>query len=369
LVTQDKPNILLVDDTPANLRLLSEMLGQRGYKLRPAPSGKLALRAAQALPPDLILLDIRMPEMDGYEVCKRLKADPALQEIPIIFLSALSETADKLKAFAGGGVDYITKPFQLEEVLARVETHLEIRRQKRELEESYESLRRLECLRDSLTHMIVHDMRTPLLLMGDFLTLLEKSEAENLSKNGAKFVLQARRAIYGLVDMVNSMLDVSKMEAGEMKLNPSRCQLNALIQATVSEFELSEDSPSISLDAPKRPVEVSVDTALITRVMRNLLGNALPFASGHGSVRVGISSTNRNARVTVTDDGPGIRAEYHEKIFEKFGQVEGIHAATGTGLGLAFCKFAIKLHGGQIGVESELGKGSTFWFTLPIVES
>ena len=125
--------ILVVDDTPANLQLLTGMLKERGYKVRPAPNGELALRAAQLNPPDLILLDICMPEMDGYEVCARLKADVRLRDIPVLFISALDEATDKVRAFQAGGVDYVAKPFQLEEVDARVRTHLEIRRQKREL--------------------------------------------------------------------------------------------------------------------------------------------------------------------------------------------------------------------------------------------
>src|SRR5688500_18511513 len=121
-------SILVVDDTPANLHVLSGMLKDRGYKVRPAPSGKLALQAAQRDPPDLILLDINMPEMNGYEVCAHLKADDALKGIPIIFISALTEPLDKVKAFSTGGVDYLTKPFQMEELHARVETHLKLRR-------------------------------------------------------------------------------------------------------------------------------------------------------------------------------------------------------------------------------------------------
>ena len=132
---EDVPNVIVVDDTPANLQLLTGMLKERGYKVRPVPSGKLALQAAKNDPPDLILLDIMMPEMDGYEVCERLKADEKLREIPVIFISALNETMDKVKAFGVGGVDYVTKPFQFEEVDARVSTHLKLQRQRRELKE------------------------------------------------------------------------------------------------------------------------------------------------------------------------------------------------------------------------------------------
>lgn len=133
-IHQKKPDIMVVDDTPANLQLLTEMLKERGYRVRPVPSGKLAIQAVQKEMPDLILLDIHMPEMDGYEVCEHLKADATLKDIPVIFISALDETLDKVMAFALGGVDYITKPFQFEEVAARVQTHLKLRRLQIELE-------------------------------------------------------------------------------------------------------------------------------------------------------------------------------------------------------------------------------------------
>ena len=128
-----KANVLIVDDTPANLRLLSKMLAEQGYQVRPVPDGSLALAAAQAEPPDLVLLDIRMPEMNGYQVCEHLKADAQTRDIPIIFISALDATQDKVRAFTAGGVDYVTKPFQVEEVFARVETHLALRKLQRQL--------------------------------------------------------------------------------------------------------------------------------------------------------------------------------------------------------------------------------------------
>ena len=361
-----KPDILVVDDTPANLRLLSEMLKAQGYKPRLVPSGKLALSAARAIPPDLILLDIRMPDMDGYEVCERLKADPRLKETPVIFLSALDETANKVKAFAAGGVDYITKPFRVEEVLARVETHLSLRRQTRELEESYAALKRLENMRDNLTHMVVHDMRSPLGVIGGFLSLLESYEAGNLSGNGLQFIREARHSIDELVEMVNSMLDVSKLEAGGLKLHRTECDLATLARAVLRRFEPIRGSRRLVLDAPADPVKLPVDAGLISRVIQNLAGNAFNYTAADGQIHIAISRDASEARVAVADNGPGIPAAYHEKIFEKFVQVEDLNAKVGTGLGLAFCKLAVEIHGGRIGVDSEAANGSTFWFTLPL---
>jgi two-component system, sensor histidine kinase and response regulator len=363
--TASAPNLLLVDDTLANLQLLTGMLRQRGYTLRPAPSGKLALKAARAVPPDLILLDIRMPEMDGYEVCRQLKTDPALAEIPVIFLSALTEPGDKEKAFSEGGVDYITKPFQVEEVIARVKIHLELQSQKRQLRANFESLQRLESLRSDLTHMIVHDLRAPLALLGDFLSLLDAHESSRLSPRGSDFVRHAKQAAAELVAMVDSVLEVSRMEAGELAPNPDPFDLVHVARETVQQMTVLKGRQGITVEAPDGPALVTADRELILRVIRNLLDNALKFTTENGPVRVAISKAADAARLTVSDDGPGIPAQYHTRIFEKFGRVDSGAPRPGAGLGLTFCKYAVEAHGGKIGVESEVGRGSTFWFTLP----
>ena len=281
-VRQDGPSILVVDDTPANLQLLAGMLKERGYKARPVPSGKLALQAAKSDPPDLVLLDITMPEMDGYEVCQRLKADTALQEIPVIFISGLNETMDKVKAFTAGGVDYVTKPFQFEEVEARVRTHLELRRQKRELQEGYEKLRALEALRDSLVHMIVHDLRTPLNGIWGFLQLLETGEKGRLTEKGVKYLNRVMRSTMTLMDMISALLDVNKMEAGEMKLHLTDCEVICLAKEVLAKVESLKGSRQLVLDAPAEPVTVLADAELLTRVLQNLLGNALKFTPDGG---------------------------------------------------------------------------------------
>jgi two-component system, sensor histidine kinase and response regulator len=364
---EDVPNVIVVDDTPANLQLLTGMLKERGYKVRPVPSGKLALQAAKNDPPDLILLDIMMPEMDGYEVCERLKADEKLREIPVIFISALNETMDKVRAFGVGGVDYVTKPFQFEEVAARLSTHLELQRQRRKLKENYEQLRRLEELRDNLVHMIVHDLRSPLTGISGFLDLALSLEKETLTKDGLEYLQTAKRSTTAVIDMVSAVLDVSKMEAGEMKLHPVECDLVRMAADLMSGMQSLKEAREMILDAPPPPVTLVADGDLLLRVIQNLLGNALKFTASDGWIRLGIEPDENRVCVRVRDNGPGIPAEYRERIFEKFGQVEARanRQKFSTGLGLTFCKLAVEAHGGSIGVESEIGKGSTFWFTLP----
>ena len=346
---QQASNILVVDDTPANLLLLARMLTERGYKTQTVLSGKLALQAARAEPPDLILLDIAMPEMNGYEVCQQLKADAALKEIPVIFISALSETIDKVRAFRAGGVDYVTKPFQFEEVYARVQTHLQ--------------LHRLEKLRDDLTHMVVHDLRNPLSVIFGFLDILNH-EISKLSTRTRAFLPLARFCAEDLLNMISSILDVSKMGAGEMKLQRETCDLNALLRAVVATTQpLGNRTVTVCVQEPAQTV--TVDVGLIRRVIQNLISNALRYTPADGNVRVAVSASASEVRIAVTDAGPGIAPEDHQRIFEKFGQVGDPSNRVGTGLGLTFCKLAVEAHGGRIGVESEEGKGSTFWLVLP----
>ena len=356
--------IMVVDDTVANLKLLDGLLRERGYQVVAFPRGDLALKGASKKPPDLILLDINMPEMDGYEVCERLKADEALKDIPVIFISALTETMDKVKAFSVGGVDYVTKPFQFEEVEARVHTHLELQRQKRAVRESYERLRELEHLRDSLVHMIVHDMRSPLTGIQGFLQLLE---LQTLPDKATGYVQQAAGSTSALIEMVSSLLDVSKMESGQMKLNLVECDLVAVAREVLTKLDSMKGNRALLLETPTSVVTVIADPELLSRIIQNLLGNALKFTPDDGEIHIGIALDEERVRVSVRDTGPCIPPEYHEKIFEKFGQVElrENKQKYSTGLGLTFCKMAVEAHGGKIGVDSQVGEGSTFWFELP----
>ena len=361
---QVTPNILIVDDVPANLQLLVEMLKKRGYKVRPVLGGKLAIQAAKNDSPDLILLDINMPEMNGYEVCEILKADEKLKEVPVIFISALNETMDKVKAFSVGGVDYVTKPFQFEEVNARVKTHLELQRQKQELRDNYEKLRELESLRDSLVHMIVHDIRNSLTGVSGFIELA--SGDQNSTGSVKEYLQRAMNSVQNLVEMISSLLDVSKMETGKMPLNLAECNLRDIAKDALEKIEHLKGTRRLFLNNPESSFIVKADPALLARVVQNLLGNALKFTPENGEIRINIESDKGGVRFSVTDTGPGIPPEYHQKIFEKFGQVE-IQADKhkySTGLGLTFCKLVIETHGGIIDVDSEMGKGSTFWFVL-----
>ena len=360
-------SILVVDDTPANLQVLVGMLKERGHRVRPVLEGRLALRAAKAEVPDLVLLDINMPDMNGFEVCEQLKADPKLADTPVIFISGNNETADKVRAFSVGGVDYVTKPFQMAEVEARVATHLELRRKRRELQESLEALRRLETLRDSLVHMVVHDLRSPLAAISACLEVIKWDADEQHRVELATDVETALHATRTIIRLVNSVLDVSKMEGTEMRLQLVPADIAAVARESVDELESLVGTRQLVRDWPDDPVMAVVDRDVVARVMQNLLGNALKFTPATEAITVTVEANDDMVRVAVSDTGPGIPREYRERVFEKFGQVEALSHGQkfSTGLGLTFCRLAVEAHGGRIGVDSEVGRGSTFWFVLP----
>jgi two-component system sensor histidine kinase/response regulator len=360
-------SILMVDDNAVNLKVLTSMLQQSGWQPRPVTSARLGLQAARSEPPDLILLDVNMPEINGYEICAQLKAEPRLADIPVIFVSALGETLDKVRGFEAGGVDYITKPFQIDEVKARVAAHLELRRQRREAQSSYEKLRESERHRDSLVQMIVHDLRSPLSAISSYLELFAAEAKQKLGVQTQADVASAMHATRHMARMINGILDVGKMEAQMMKLEVCQCDLVRVIGRSLDDFESLVGARQIAFEHPTPPAVVLADEEIVARIVQNLLANALRLTPAGGKIRVGIVIEAEHTRVFVTDTGPGIAADFHRKIFDKFAQVDTTASARNqtTGLGLAFCKLAVEAHGGRIGVDSQEGNGSTFWFTLP----
>ena len=361
----EKGSLLIVDDTPANIDVLVGLLSPK-YRTRVATSGKSALSLCAKQAPDLILLDIMMPEMDGYEVCRRLKEMEETRHIPIIFVTAKGETEDETKGLALGAVDYISKPITPAVVLARVETHLEVNRQRQKIETAYNRLRELEALRDNLVHMMVHDMRTPLTIMRGHLELLEMNGKLGDDEKGR--VGTIKNACVGLIEMVSTLLDVSRFDNDEMPLTLEERDIVQLANDAAGAYQALGKGPGVAFECSVDSLSLRFDHGLIERVMANLIGNAVKFTPADGTVRLALEETGNAVKISVTDTGPGIAPEYHVKIFKRFGQVEMYQQRKkySTGLGLTFCKLAVEAHGGAIGVESDLGKGSTFWFSLPM---
>jgi len=359
---QPAPNVLLVDDTAENLRLLAGMLATRGFDVRPVMSGADALEAVASEAPDLILLDVTMPGMNGFEVCARLQEHDAWRKIPVIFLTALSDVSDKVKGFAAGGVDYITKPFQLEEVLARVSSQLALQNARRELEQALAKLHELEQLRDDLVGMIVHDMRSPLTVLITQLQLLRMDVTGELAQG----VDEATRGARQLNDFANALLDVRRMEEGKMPLKRTRVDLVALAGEVGAAMQLIESDRTIEVSGSGPPI-ANCDSGLIRRVLENLVSNAIKHTPGGAPIRIEVSRTNLHVRVAVHDQGPGVPTAARQKIFEKFGAaaVRKDRSYHSVGLGLAFCKLAVEAHGGSIWVEDAVPGGSVFAFDIP----
>jgi two-component system sensor histidine kinase/response regulator len=356
------PSVLVVDDTPENLRLLATLLGSRDFDVRPVTNGDDALRVTANDPPDLILLDVTMPGMDGFEVCRQLRAKPESRDIPVIFLTALTDVGDKVKGFAAGGNDYITKPFQLEEVVARVGHHLALRRAQRDLQASLAKQLELEQLRDDLVHMIVHDFRSPLTaLLGG----LELAKTQ-VSGTVAEYVDMAYAGAESLNEMANTLLDVRRMEEGKMPLNLATSDLVAVAGDSARRLASMDRSRTIEVAAASA-VAGYCDAELVRRVLENLVSNAIKHTPKGGTVVIRLTGLGDRVRLAVEDSGQGIPVEARSRIFEKFG---AMHARTdrsyhSVGLGLAFCKLAVEAHGGTIGIESAVPHGSIFWFELP----
>ena len=355
-------SVLVVDDGVDNLRLLSDLLGKHGYEVRAVTTGRQALQAVEHDPPDLILLDITMPDMNGYEVCQRLKAKDRSKDVPVIFLTSLTDTADKVRAFDAGGVDYITKPFQFDEVLARVKAHVTLRRAQADLAASYTRLRALEQLRDDLVRMVVHDMGSPLQALSINLLLLQGA----VSEDGRDILQSASKVAEELSQMISDLFDVSRLEECKMPIRRAVWNLTDMAQDVRAVLGAIDADRRIDIESAGA-VEASCDGALVRRVIENLVTNALRHTPAGSPIRVSIASAEGRARVAVHDQGRGVPSEATERIFEKFGTVEARQesAYRSLGLGLAFCKLAIEAHGGTIGVAPGVESGSTFWFELP----
>jgi two-component system sensor histidine kinase/response regulator len=367
LPAQPSSTILVVDDALEHLRLLSKVLGDDGFEVRPVTDGALAIEAAENCAPDLVLLDIGLAGIDGFEVCRRFRDTPGLRDVPVIFLTAVSDPAGKMRAFDAGGVDYITKPFHVDELLARVRTHVELHRARIELAESLEKLKSLEALRDDLVHMIVHDMRSPLTALLGHLRLIEMAVDEREPwENGAnQSLLSAIRSGLALQQMANDLLDVRRMEEGKVRLNRARFDLLELAEGVAGSLRRVHPKRLLRVQ-PGPAVVVLADRDLVHRVIDNLLSNAIKHTPSNSAVDVVAIVTGARVRLEVRDRGSGIPLEARSRIFEKFGNLSrgrprSIHSA---GLGLAFCKMAVEAHGGTIGVDCPASGGSVFWIEL-----
>ncbi len=360
---QLRPILLIVDDMPENLKILDGLLKENGYKILTVPNGQMALQVVEKEKPDLILLDILMPDMDGYEVCNRLKQNKSLSGIPIIFISALNDTKDILKGFTAGGVDYITKPFHAEEVNARVATHLKIRWQNQELQ-------RLNAEKDKFFSIIAHDLRNP---FGGFLALTDMMADETMDLPGdqqKEMMIEMNTSARNIFGLLNNLLEWSQTQRGGIEYRPQAIGLkNVVIECLNTMNDLAKKKNiEIIVDIYEQQ-EVFADMYMLQTIIRNLISNAIKFTSNKGMIKISSTINENNfAMISVEDNGIGLAKEMQDILFHVDARTSrpGTDGEPSSGLGLILCKEFVEKNGGKIWVESEEGKGSRFYFTLPV---
>jgi two-component system sensor histidine kinase/response regulator len=379
-------DIMIVDDNPANLRLLEEMLLREGHEVRSFPLGRLALAAAAACPPDLILLDINMPELNGYEVCERLKSAPALSPVPVIFLSALNETEDKVKGFRSGAVDYISKPFQFEEVQARVETHLKLHElqqalqqqndhleeavaeRTRELAEANARLTILDRAKDEFLGLISHEFRTPLYgLLGAGEIILEKMPSTEENQQLRGIFKRSRKRILSILD--DAML-LTEIDIHGARFKSAQVSLYAALTQAVDKTAEFAQSRSVSLTPPTpAPDLVLGDEDLLVRAFHALLETAVKFSGTGETVRLSSAVSPDSRSVIIESQGRTIPNPLVSKFFDIFSIAETITPGGDLGLGPPMAHRILSLFGASVSVANRDPSGIRLTVSFPRVNS
>lgn len=362
--------VLVVDDEPSNLNIIEAFLTRAGYQIAFFTRGQDALAAAAEFGPDVVLLDVIMPVFDGYEVCRRLKADVKTQGAPVIFMSGLASDDDIAAGFSAGGVDFITKPIRQLELLARLNMHVRLFRAYNSLAEQHQTLRELEKYRDTLVHMVVHDMRSPLQAILGHLQLIEQSAGDRLGRDDRLCLFQAIGATRRLGRLTSEIIDVNRLETRCMPVHSRPVALLPVLNRLVASEIVCTRGHKIALTVGVDCPLLKADLLLLERILMNLLDNSIKYSPDDTTVTVGAAPDPDGVRVWVQNQGDGIPTEHQQRIFKKFTtlhQGDGLREKS-SGLGLAFCKLAVEAQGGKIGVENPPEGGCRFWFVIPSVD-
>ncbi|MDQ7799189.1 MAG: response regulator [Candidatus Edwardsbacteria bacterium] len=365
---KDKPSILVVDDQPLNIELLEAYLIPHGYEIVKAASGQEALEIISNNQIDLILLDVMMPSMNGFEVCRILKK--RAEYLPVIMITALGSRDSRLKGIESGADDFLSKPFDSTELKLKVSNLIKIKTLYDKVENNYREIKVLDEMKDSLTSFIVHDLRSPLAGIMGYLGLLAMSN--KLEKQDSEYVEKATQSVTMLTGMIANLLDMAKMENNEMVINAEDHEINEVLSWAIKVMTPMLNGKDIQLfhENPKKRIMVKIQKDLVERIVQNLLSNAIRYTPKLGIIMVESRRDEKSpyAMVSVSDSGSGIPDEHKQKVFDKFATVETKEKRIrgSTGLGLTFCKLAVELHGGKIWVEDRNGGGSVFRFTLPL---
>jgi two-component system sensor histidine kinase/response regulator len=367
------PKVLVIDDNADNRALAHATLDDEGYTVILAESGEQALRAFEADAPDCVLLDVRMPGMDGFEVCRRIRALPGGDHTPIVFLTALRDVDTFDSALRAGGDDFLTKPVRPTELVVRVQAALRLQRMSAELREHYDLVRRqrddlmrLQLQKERLSEFIVHDLKNPVGTMDLYAQLmLQYPELSDRARTNAQAIRSEARS---LLRMLLNLLDLSKSEEGGLVPSRREVDLAAMVEEVTQALALKASNAEVTFVSAIDAVKLSADPDLLRRLLENLLDNALRYAPKRTEIRIAAKAADGGVDIEVADAGPGIPPDMREKIFDRFVQLQSgdrVVSRTGRGLGLTFCKVAVEAHGGRIWIE-DAQPGTVFRMRLPI---
>lgn len=376
-----KSTILVVDDQSKNISILGKILQEQGYNLAFALSGKEALALVENNTPDLILLDLLMPEMDGLKVCEILKSNPKFKEIPVIFLTASHEEQHLISAFETGAADYVTKPFQKTELLARVKHHLKLKYQtiqlkirETELIEALAHEKEISEFKNRIISVASHEFRSPMTVILGFTQLLLKHYQVFSQDKIFKYLSSIETSAKKITNMIDDLLTLSHIDAGQININPTTINISEFCQKFVSEIK---DSIAHDHDVELQILRnfehltktIILDKKLLEYTLYNLISNAVKFSDKNTLISLGISYNNQYLIFKVSDQGMGVPLEEQKHLFDLFYRASNAKDIQGTGLGLNIIQRYIELQGGKIEVESEENIGTTFTIFLPLSHS
>lgn len=372
--------ILIVDDTETNIRLISHVLKKEGYKIESAHNGESAIQKTKEIHPDLILLDVMMPDISGFEVSSKLKEFEEFSEIPIIFLSALSESDVKVKGFKSGGVDYITKPIKKEETLARIRTHLYLRTLQQRLNDRIHVLKeremelsKLNRQKDDLVRMVSHDIKNPLTGILGLVKLMKKNDDITAEERKHMFSV-IEESGNRLMNLVKDVLDQEGRKGKEQKLELKKTKISDLMEQVIQLNKAKAEYKQINLnvDINLSDDELLVDPGKLEIAISNLVSNALKFTYSGGEVSIHVSEkSDQILEIIVKDTGIGMSEKTRKNLFvaDKRNSTLGTSGEAGIGLGLDIVQHYIEMHEGKIRVESELHEGTRFYIDLPLIKN
>lgn len=374
-MVDQKYTVLIVDDMPENVQVISSILYERGVNIAIAQCGGEALGIARKKNPDLVLLDILMADMDGYEVCRQLKQTPETQGIPVIFLTGKAQPEDIVNGFECGAVDYITKPFNPAELRSRVFTHLELKRsrdiisaQNQQLADQNQQLHELNATKDKFFSIIAHDLKNPFNALLSLSSLLYEELRNYALEDIERYIKRIYQAADRSYVLLENLLGWARSQTGRIQFSPFKIHLKTLINETLCVLENHAGNKDISFVCEvSDSLSVVADAKMLSAILRNIISNAVKFTEPGGKVTVRVQERDHEVEIAVIDTGVGISAAHLKNLFrlDVHHATLGTAEETGSGLGLILCKEFIDRHGGTIRVESEQGKGSQFLITLP----